>query len=63
MQPAVSNTSSGKAVKTRKPKAQTLRDVDWAPHKPRIIQLHITENIPLKNVRDSLKTECGFKAE
>ncbi|KAF1350602.1 hypothetical protein EJ07DRAFT_62316, partial [Lizonia empirigonia] len=46
-----------------KPKAQTLRDADWAPHKPRIIQLHIIENIPLKNVRDILKAECGFNAE
>ncbi|KAH6613895.1 Clr5 domain-containing protein [Boeremia exigua] len=50
-------------ARARKPKAPTLRDADWAPHKEHIVQLHITDNIPLKDVKVIMERDYGFVAE
>ncbi|KAK3352751.1 hypothetical protein B0T25DRAFT_192108 [Lasiosphaeria hispida] len=49
-------------AQARKRKAPTLRDSDWEPHKERIIELHITENLPLQQVIGILKREHDFEA-
>jgi hypothetical protein len=49
-------------AKTRKPKAPTLKDADWAPHKDLIIDLHITQQKPLKWVRAYMEKEHMFRA-
>ncbi|KAJ4990521.1 hypothetical protein SVAN01_03968 [Stagonosporopsis vannaccii] len=51
------------SVKTRKPKAPTLREAEWAPHKERIIRLHVMKNLPLKDVRAIMQRDHGFNAE
>ena|SRR5436190_5575544 len=56
-------TSMGPPSKPRKPKAPTLRADDWEPYKARIIELHIKQNLPLPEVRDTIKQEFNFKAE
>ncbi|KAF3044900.1 hypothetical protein E8E11_002186 [Didymella keratinophila] len=42
-------------TKTREPKAATLGEADWVPYKNRIIQLHITEHLPLKDLRTIMR--------
>ena len=49
-------------AKARKPKAPTLKDVDWAPYKDLIIDLHIMREQPLEWVRTYMESEYGFKA-
>jgi hypothetical protein len=49
-------------IGSRKRKAPTLRDVDWEPVKRRIIELHITQNISLPDVKERVKKEFGFEA-
>jgi len=65
--PSFGMTDTGKywtaPTKPRKPKATTLREADWVPHNERIIQLHITENMPLKDVRVIMQEQHGFSAE
>jgi hypothetical protein len=46
----------------RKQKAPTLRAKDWEPYKTRIVGLHIEQNLPLKEVKDKIEQEFGFKA-
>ena len=49
----------------RKRKAPTLRDDDWEPVKARIIELHVTQNRPLSEVKETLEQEfrsIGFTA-
>ena len=49
----------------RKRKAPTLRSEDWEPVKRRIIELHITQNLPLPKVKQIIETEfksSGFSA-
>jgi len=51
--------------RSRKRKAPTLREEDWAPVKRRVIQLHIDENIPLPEVKKQIENEfksSGFTA-
>jgi hypothetical protein len=51
--------------KKRKRKAPTLRSDDWEPVKSRIIELHITQNLPLPDVKRIVETEfqsSGFSA-
>ena len=52
--------------KKRKRKAPTLRSDDWEPVKSRIIiELHITQNLPLPDVKQIVETEfksSGFSA-
>jgi hypothetical protein len=47
----------------RKPKAPTLRAHDWEPYKPRILELHIDQKLPLLEVKAKIEQEFGFKAE
>jgi hypothetical protein len=51
------------SVKPRKRKAPTLREADFEPHKARIIELHISEKRPLKEVKQIMEAESGFCAE
>jgi hypothetical protein len=51
--------------KPRKRKAPTLRDDDWEPVKARVIELHITQNVPLPEVKQIVEEESksiGFTA-
>jgi hypothetical protein len=48
---------------TRKRKASTLHAHDWEPYKARIIELHINQKLPLRQVKDKLEKEFGFTAE
>ncbi|PVH70226.1 hypothetical protein DL98DRAFT_388852, partial [Cadophora sp. DSE1049] len=50
----------GPLPRSRKRKAQTLRDEDWEPVKRRVIELHITQNIPLPEVK--IRVEEEFKS-
>lgn len=55
----------GPLPRSRKRKAPTLRDEDWAPVKRRVIQLHIDKNIPLPEVKKQIEKEfksSGFTA-
>lgn len=47
----------------RKPKAPTLRAQDWEPYKARIVELHIDQKLPLREVKEKIEQEFGFKAE
>jgi hypothetical protein len=60
--PSLDNTTYA-SVKPRKPKAPTLREADWEPHKARIIELHISEKRPLKEVKQIMEAESDFCAE
>jgi hypothetical protein len=46
----------------RKKKAPTLRAGDWEPYKARIIELHITQKLPLPEVQKKIEEEFGFTA-
>lgn len=48
--------------KTRKRKAPTLRESDWAPCKDRVLELY-TLGTTLNEVRDTIEAEFGFHAE
>jgi hypothetical protein len=50
-------------TRPRKRKAPTLRADAWEPYKDRIIELHITQGLPLSEVRKKVEEEFGFKAE
>lgn len=47
----------------RKRKAPTLYRRDWEPVKSRIAELYVTENRPLKEIKETLELEFGFTAE
>jgi hypothetical protein len=50
---------------SRKRKAPTLRDEDWEPVRARVIELHITQNLPLPEVKMVVEEEFksfGFTA-
>ncbi|OCK86083.1 TPR-like protein [Lepidopterella palustris CBS 459.81] len=55
--------SMGPPTNKRKRKAPTLRANAWDPYKDRIIELHITQNLPLQKVKDIIQKEFGFTAE
>lgn len=61
-QPA-SAAPMGPPDRPRKRKAPTLRADNWEPYKKRILDLHITQNLPLPKVRQMIEEEYGFKAE
>jgi hypothetical protein len=48
---------------TRKKKAPTLHSEAWLPYKDRIIELHITRDPPLREVKNTIEKEFGFMAE
>jgi hypothetical protein len=66
---SASTTAAGPASpmgppdRRRKRKAETLRADDWEPYKKRILDLHIEQNMPLPEVRQTIENEYGFKAE
>lgn len=53
----------GPPTKSRKRKAPTLRADAWEPYKARIVELHITQGIPLREVKEKIKEEFGFTAQ
>lgn len=53
----------GPPTQPRKKKARTLRADDWEPYKAQIIELHITQKLPLRKVKEMIKEEFGFTAE
>ena len=53
----------GPPARPRKRKAPTLRAGDWEPYKAQIIELHITQGLPLKEVKERMEKEFGFSAE
>lgn len=60
-----STTTMGPPTNPRKRKAPTLRAEDWEPYKARIIELHIDDGLPLREVKDIIdrESESKFKAE
>jgi hypothetical protein len=48
---------------TRKRKAPTLRADAWEPYKHRILELHVTQGLPLLEVGQKMEDEYGFKAK
>ena len=50
-------------VQTRKKKAPTLRAEAWEPYKARILELHIEQRRPLREVKQIIEEEFGFVAE
>jgi hypothetical protein len=57
------NTSMGPLTKMRKRKAPTLRAEAWEPLKSRILDLHITQKLPLPTVKKRIEGEFQFTAE
>jgi hypothetical protein len=53
----------GPPIKPRKGKVPTLRSEAWQPYKNRIIELHITQDLPLREVKNIIEKESGFTAE
>jgi hypothetical protein len=53
----------GPPIRSRKSKAPTLRANAWEPYKAQIVELHITQGLPLKEVREHIQREFGFTAE
>jgi hypothetical protein len=53
----------GPPANTRKRKAPTLPRDAWLPYKDRIIELHITRKLPLREVKTIIEKEFGFTAE
>ncbi|KAF2267719.1 TPR-like protein [Lojkania enalia] len=60
---SMSATSMGPPPRKRQRKAPTLRADAWEPYKDRIIELHITQKLPLRKVKEIIKEEYGFTAE
>lgn len=59
----IPSTPMGPPTRPRKRKAPTLRADAWEPHKARIIELHITQKLPLRKVKEIMKEQHGFTAE
>ncbi|KAH7124434.1 hypothetical protein EDB81DRAFT_664786 [Dactylonectria macrodidyma] len=53
----------GPPTKPRKRKAPTLRAEAWEPYKARILELHITQKLPLKEVKEKIEEEFDFTAQ
>ncbi|KAH7111911.1 hypothetical protein B0J13DRAFT_576196 [Dactylonectria estremocensis] len=53
----------GPPTKPRKRKAPTLRAEAWEPYKARILELHITQKLPLREVKEKIEEEFDFTAE
>lgn len=54
------NLLMGPPRRTRKKKAMTLRAEDWELYKERIVDLHITNNMPLPKVMQFMKENHSF---
>lgn len=59
----IATTSMCPPSKPRKPKAPTLRTHDWEPYKARILELHIDQKLPLRQVKQTIEREFEFTAE
>ncbi|KAF2189774.1 hypothetical protein K469DRAFT_683167 [Zopfia rhizophila CBS 207.26] len=59
----ISTIPMGPPTKPRKRKAPTLRADAWKPYKARIIELHITQGLPLREVKKKIEEEFRFTAE
>lgn len=53
----------GPPTKPRKRKAPTLRADAWEPYKARIVELHIQQGLPLREVKENITKEFGFTAK
>jgi hypothetical protein len=53
----------GPPAQPRKRKAPTLRADDWEPHKHRVLELHLTQELPLPEVRKRMEDDYGFIAK
>ncbi|KAF2787012.1 hypothetical protein K505DRAFT_134338, partial [Melanomma pulvis-pyrius CBS 109.77] len=53
----------GPPIRPRKRKAPTLHASAWEPYKARIVELHNTQGLPLKEVKEHIENEFGFVAE
>ncbi|KAL2687644.1 hypothetical protein Neosp_005206 [[Neocosmospora] mangrovei] len=56
-------TPMGPPPQRRKKKAPTLRAEAWEPYKARILELHVTQKRPLREVKKKIEDEFGFTAE
>ena len=50
-------------LRTRKRKAPTLCAKAWEPYKARILDLHVANKLPLRDVKTMIEAEFGFSAE
>jgi hypothetical protein len=53
----------GPPAQPRKRKAPTLHANSWEPYKHRTLELHITQGLPLPQVRQKMADEYSFKAK
>lgn len=60
---STSNPPMGPPTKTRKRKAPTLRAEAWEPYKSRILDLHVTQKLPLPEVKKRMESSFQFTAE
>ena len=58
----MATSSMGPPAKKRKKKAPTLRAEQWAPYKDRIKELHIVQNLSIREVKEAIEQEFGFTA-
>lgn len=61
--PAAPASPMGPLVRPRKRKAPTLHADAWEPYKHRILELHVTQGLPLLEVGQKIEDEYGFKAK
>jgi Clr5 domain len=57
------SSSMGPPPKKRKRKAPTLNADVWDPYRGRILELHISQRLPLKEVQRTIEAETGFSAK
>ena len=57
------SSSMGPPPKKRKRKAPTLHSEMWDPYRGRILELHISRGLPLKEVQKIIEAETGFSAK
>jgi hypothetical protein len=60
--PGIATSSMDPPAKKRKKKAPTLRADQWEPYRDRIKELHIDQNLPLREVKNVIEREFGFTA-
>ncbi|KAF1970545.1 hypothetical protein BU23DRAFT_600895 [Bimuria novae-zelandiae CBS 107.79] len=61
--PAAPISPMGPPAQLRKRKAPTLHTDAWEPYKHRILELHLTQGLPLLEVGQKIEDEYGFKAK
>ena len=60
---SVSDIDVSPPIKTRKSKAQILRDCDWEPFRDLLVDLHIRQDQTLTEVKAYMEREHAFVAE